>query len=329
MLLSVFNEERVIREKIENFLQLDYPEHSLELIVVSDGCTDRTEDLVRAFDLDRVRLFIQERRGGKTLALNRAAQEAKGDILVFTDANSMYDPAAVRKLARHFADSEVGLVSGRSIYLDDQNRQEQSGGVYRRYEDFIKDQESATVSIIGADGAIYAMRRELYVPLPAEYINDFIHPLQVVCKRLRAVQEPDAVCWESQDADTKNELQRQTRIMAQSWLIVFTQVKGLLAAGCVGYFWALMSHKVLRWLSLPLMGALLATNLWLAGHGAFFQALLLGQIGFYLLIPLGRQSDQKLLHIPALFFLIHVTALIGLLKLAIGNKYTIWNPRKY
>ncbi len=328
ILLSVYNEEEVIRDKIENFFQLNYPQDKIELIIVSDGCTDQTEDIIRSLKSERVRLFVQPKRGGKTLALNRGAREARGDILVFTDANSMFAPDAVHKLVRCFADPGIGLVSGRSVYLDPENRQEQSGGLYRRFEDFIKEQESATVSIIGADGAIYAMRRELYQPLPPEYINDFIHPMQVVAQGYRAVHEPGAVCTEVQEADTAGELSRQTRIMAQAWLIVFPQAKNLLTARRFAHLWAVLSHKVLRWLTLPLLAVLLVSNIWLVKYGWFFQLVLAAQIALYFLAALGWNKAQGLLKVPAMFILLHTAALLGLFRLATGQVYTTWNPRK-
>lgn len=328
MLLSIYNEERIIEDKINNFLQLDYPKDRLELVIVLDGCSDRTEEIVRSLDRERIRLLVQSERRGKTLALNQGAKEAAGEILVFTDANSMYAPAAVHKLVQPFAHQGVGLVSGRSVYLDDKSNQEQSGGLYRRYEDFIKEQESATVSIIGADGAIYAMRREIFQPLPAERINDLIHPIQVVRKGFRAVHEPGAVCTEAQDRDASGELSRQTRIMAQSWLIVLSQAGNLIRDGCLGHLWALISHKVLRWLTLPLMAVLLVSNLFLLTSGMFFQAALLGQAGFYLAAALGWRRTQGLLRVPAMFTLLHVAAILGLYQLAAGQVYTTWNPRK-
>ncbi|NLW80483.1 MAG: glycosyltransferase family 2 protein [Desulfovibrionales bacterium] len=328
MILSVYNEEAVIGDKIKNFLALDYPEGSMELVVVSDGCSDRTEDLVRESRSARVHLFVQPKRGGKTLALNRGVAEARGEILVFTDANSMFESDAVRRLVSPFISSEVGLVSGRSQYLDSRGRTENTGGAYRRYEDFIKEMESATVSIVGADGAIYAMRRELYEPLPPQFINDLLHPMQVVRKGLRAVQESGARCSEVLDSGTGGELRRQTRIMAQSWLIVLTQAAGILAAGRVGYFWALMSHKMLRWLTLPILGLLLASNVALCGRGLIYQSVLLLQAAFYAMALAGWRKEEGLLRIPSMFLMLHLAALTGLVRLATGQAYATWDPRR-
>ncbi|GAB6059662.1 glycosyltransferase family 2 protein [Desulfonatronum parangueonense] len=328
MLLSVYNEEQVIREKIQNFLELDYEPEALELIIVSDGSADETEAIAASFESPRIRLIIQKKRGGKTLALNRAAAEAKGDILVFTDANTIFAPDALRKLTRHFADPNVGLVSGRSVYLDVRNSAEHSGGVYRRYEDFIKEQESGTVSIVGADGAIYALRANLYQPLSAQYINDFIHPLQVVCKGFRAIQDSEALCREVQDDDAGKELQRQTRIMAQSWLIVLSQAGDLVRSGRLGHLWAVVSHKILRWMTLPLMAILMLCNLFLMDKGLAYQITFALQVVFYLVVVLGWKQPHGLLHVPAMFILLHAAAVLGLFRLVTGQVYTTWDPRK-
>ncbi|PKN45281.1 MAG: glycosyltransferase family 2 protein, partial [Deltaproteobacteria bacterium HGW-Deltaproteobacteria-20] len=141
VLLSVYNEERVITAKIRNFLELDYPQDRIELLVVSDGSDDATGFLVEQFSSARVRLLRQSGRGGKTRAINRAATEATGDILVFTDANSMFRPDSMRKLAAPFTREDVGLVGGRSVYAD-MDGCETPGGLYRRYEEWIKSGES-------------------------------------------------------------------------------------------------------------------------------------------------------------------------------------------
>lgn len=327
IVLSVYNEEGVIREKIDNFLNLDYPQERLELIVVSDTCSDRTEEIVKAFESNRIRLLVQEKRSGKTLNLNRGVSEAKGEIIVFTDANSMFDRDAVRKLVRHFADPSIGLVSGKSIYLNSANGTEETGGLYRRYEDYIKEQESRVCSIIGADGAIYALRKSLYAPLVPEHINDFIHTIQAVLKGQRAVSEPEAICREVVDETYDGEFRRQTRIMAQSWLIYLSQIGRLLAGGRIGYVWSLTSHKLLRWLTVPFMALLLVSTLFQVGEGALFQAALAAQILFFSMIACGRGRESGILRVAYMFALLHAASVLGLFKYLSGNIYTTWSPR--
>lgn len=327
VVLSVYNEEAVIREKIENFLLLDYPPELLEFVIVSDQCADRTEEIISSFDCSRIRLLVQEKRSGKTLNLNRGVAQARGEVVIFTDANSMFDRGAVRKLVRHFADPRVGLVSGRSIYLDSSNGSEELGGAYRKYEEMIKEAESAVTSIVGADGAIYALRRSLYEPLRPEYINDFIHTIQAVLQGHRAISDPGAICREVVDESYDGELRRQTRIMAQSWLIYLSQIGKLLAGGKLRYAWALTSHKFLRWLTLPLMVALIAANAFLLGEGLIYQALFAVQAVFIFFALLGGRLNSGIMRVPYMFTLLHAAAVLGLYAYLTGNVYTIWSPR--
>jgi len=327
ILLSVYNEENIIKEKIQNFLSLDYPRELLEMVIVSDKCTDKTEEIIHSFNCDRIRLLVQENRSGKTLALNRAVGEAKGDILIFTDANSMFDKDAVKKLVRHFADPQIGLVSGRSIYLDSLNRSEDLGGAYRKYEEMIKEDESSVASIVGADGAIYALRKELYEPLRPEYINDLIHPIQVVLKGYRAVSEPQAVCREVIDETHSGELRRQTRIMAQSWLIFCTQIGRLLRKMKLVYAWEFASHKFLRWLTIPVMIALFITTAFMFEEGKFYQMIFISQLIFLSLALFGGRLKSGFMRMPYMFALLHVAAVFGFFKYLTGSIYTTWNPR--
>lgn len=327
IVLSVYNEENVIKEKIQNFLSLDYPPELLEMVIVSDKCTDKTEEIIRSFCCERIRLLVQEKRSGKTMALNRGVTGANGEILIFTDANSMFNTDAVRKLVRHFADPKIGLVSGRSVYLDSLNQNEELSGTYRKYEEMIKEDESKVASIVGADGAIYAMRKSLYDPLPPEYINDLIHPIQVVLKGYRAVSESQAVCREVIDETHSSELRRQTRIMAQSWLIFCTQIGKLLRKMKLVYAWELTSHKFLRWLTIPVMIALFVTTAFMFEEGKFYQMIFISQIIFLSLALFGGRLKSGFMRLPYMFTLLHVAAVFGFFKYLTGNIYTTWNPR--
>lgn len=327
ILLSVYNEESVIAEKIANFLALDYPEEKLEFVIISDMCSDRTDEIIQSINNPRVKHLIQTERSGKTKNLNRGAREAQGEILVFTDANAMYDRDAIRKLVRHFADPSIGLVTGKSVYLDPVTGGTTTGGVYRRYEDFIKAGESRVCSIVGADGAIYALRKSLYEGLRPEYINDFIHTIQAVMKGYRAISDDEAICREEADEDSSGEFRRQTRIMSQSWLIFLSQSGKLLSSGSLAYLWALASHKFLRWLTVPLMILILISSLLLAGQGLLFQAVLAGEILFIILAACGGMLNSGISRVAYLFTLLHLASVFGLYKYLTGNMYTTWSPR--
>lgn len=366
VLLSVFDEEAVIERKILNFLALDYPAERIELCVVSDGCTDATESIVARYAGQRVRLVRQEARGGKTRALNRAAAEARGDVLVFTDANAMFRPDCVRRLAERLADPGVGLVSGVSVYVD-ASGDTTAGGVYRRYEEWIKSRESDLFSIVGADGAAYAMRRALYTPLAPEYINDLLHPVQVLLAGARAVSEPRAVVEEEVDApvaspgtsrgeassgmqpgpqsrprpqaqpdsqpDTGAEMRRQTRIMAQSWLICLRQLPVLVRRGCWGFVWQMLSHKVLRWATLPLLAVCAVSAVALVPRGMPYALAAAALAGGGLLAWAGARGLGGgrgwggHARTAWLFVVLHAAAVNGLYRLLRGQTFVTWTPR--
>jgi cellulose synthase/poly-beta-1,6-N-acetylglucosamine synthase-like glycosyltransferase len=326
ILLSVYNEEAVMARKIENFLALDYPQDLIELLVVSDGSTDATDDIVRKAGKANVRLLRQEGRLGKTAALNMAAPEASGDVLVFTDANSMFEPDAARRLASHFADPTVGLVSGRTRYHLPQGG-ESSGGVYQRYESFLREGESALNSIVGADGAIYALRASLYRPLPPRHINDFLHPIQAVLAGYRAVSDPQAVCVEPAEDRGADEFRRQTRIMSQSWDIFFSQLPELLAAKRFGYCWQLVSHKALRWTSVPLLAGSTLAGLALMGEGGFYVLASMVQLGFLALAAAGAGTRSGAPRVAFLFMLLNLAAVNGLVRYMRGDRFVTWEPR--
>lgn len=326
MVLSVYNEAATIKEKISNFLALDYPADKLELIVVSDGSDDGTDELVAACACPRVKLLRQEGRLGKTSALNLAVASAKGDLLFFTDADSMLAADCMTRITAPFADAETGLVSGRSIYHDADGR-ENEGSLYRRYEEWQKEREGRLFGIAGADGAVYAMRRELYSPLPPEYINDLLHPVQTVLAGKKALTRPDAVVFEpGMNPEGGAEFIRQTRIMAQSWLIFLKMFPALARKRRWGYLWQLTSHKLLRWLSFVfILTAMLtapALPLWLSG--LFFAGLFI----FAVAAILGARGSGGLPgRLVWLFSLQGLAALNGLYRLARGEQFVTWQPR--
>lgn len=326
IILSVYNEEEVIEEKIANFLAMDYPSELIEFLIVSDCCSDGTDELVHRYENERIRLLVQTERSGKTRNLNRGVTEASGEILVFTDANAMFDQDAVRKLVRHFADADIGLVSGKSLYSDGCGCVT-TGGAYRCYEDYIKSGESRLASIIGADGAIYALRKSLYEPLPPEYINDFIHTIHSVLKGYRAINDDEAVCREVIGESGGGELRRQTRIMAQSWLVYCSQIVRLVDSGKWGYAWQLTSHKLMRWLSIPLLVLLFVSNSMLLKNGIFYSVFFVLQLLFFVITLFGSRVRKGVLRIPYMFMLIHLGSIFGLVKYLSGNVYTTWNPR--
>jgi cellulose synthase/poly-beta-1,6-N-acetylglucosamine synthase-like glycosyltransferase len=213
ILIAAYNEENVIEETIKNKLALDYPEESLEIIVISDGSTDRTDEIVKKYEGKRVRLIRQEPRAGKTSALNIAVPEARGEILIFSDANSIYEQNVLRELADNFNDPSVGYVTGKMIYTNADGTPSGDGcTAYMKYENRLRSWETSLGSIVGVDGGIDAVRKELYQPMNPDQLPDFVLPLKVVAQGYRVVYEPEAILKESSLATAKDEYKMRVRV---------------------------------------------------------------------------------------------------------------------
>jgi cellulose synthase/poly-beta-1,6-N-acetylglucosamine synthase-like glycosyltransferase len=333
LLISAYNEEAVLAARLENGLALDYPEDKLAILVISDASTDSTDELARASAAGngRVGLLRQPERRGKSAALNAAVAAATGEIVIFSDANSLYDRHALRELIRPFADPRVGLVTGRTRYLaagGDGSRE--SISLYSRLELWTKRNESRIGSCVGADGAIFACRRELYRPLAADDINDLVLPLQVAAQGWRVVLAEGAFCLE-EGSRSDGEYQRQVRIATRT-LRALMRHKGLFSPVRRPWFaFQVVSHKLLK-LMLPffMLLALLA-NLILAGAGlSFYPALLILQGGGYALAAWGRLTGGRGKGSGAAYnlCLVSVAFLVGWSKWLRGETFTTWSPER-
>jgi cellulose synthase/poly-beta-1,6-N-acetylglucosamine synthase-like glycosyltransferase len=283
VIIPAHDEESVIAARHENQLALDYPAEQLEILVVSDGSTDRTDQIVEQYAArePHVRLLALA-RGGKLAALNRAVGESVRDVVAFSDANSSWAPNALRKLVRNLADENVAYVCGklRLERPDGTNRE----GVYWRYELWLRESESALGSITGGNGSIYAVRRTEYVA--HRFGQDLGLPDAMVKRGKRAVYEPEAIATEKPASNLEDEYRRKVRMFPWAWQHMF---EGRMLAG-VGplYFFELFSHRVLRYTSGLLHVVLLGSSIALAGEGLVYQIALAGQLAWLALAALGR-----------------------------------------
>ena len=221
LIISAYNEQEVIRQKLDNSLDLDYPSEQLEIIVASDGSTDRTPAIVREY-AGAVALYHYPQRRGKNAALNETVSRAHGEILVFTDANGMYRKDAVRKLVQHFADARVGCVCGELIYRNPTGNPVAEGyNHYWRYDQWLKKLESRLHSLLGANGSIFAIRRELNEPLNPRTSNDMVLPIKIAARGYAVLYEPEAISVEAGSAGEREELRRRSRIVARGLLGVW------------------------------------------------------------------------------------------------------------
>ncbi|HEX6996413.1 MAG TPA: glycosyltransferase family 2 protein [Gammaproteobacteria bacterium] len=333
LVISAYNEAAVIEGKIRNSLELDYPRDRLDVLVVSDASDDGTDEIVAGFAERGVRLIRMPERGGKTLGLNEAVKQARGEIVVFSDANALYRRDAIRMLVRNFADPAVGAAVGESTYSPATNDSEQSESSYWRYETAIKRLESELGSVVGGDGAIYAIRKSCYRPMPADALSDFVNPLQIVEQGYRCVYEPAAVSVEEAAGSFDKEFRRKVRIVNRAWRAM-VRLKHLLNPFRYGVFsLQLLSHKVLRWLVPVFLLALLAVNVAVARTHVLYAAALGLQAAFYLLAATGyllRRSARLpfFVSIPFYFCLVNFASLRGVVEAYRGKLYTTWTPAR-
>jgi cellulose synthase/poly-beta-1,6-N-acetylglucosamine synthase-like glycosyltransferase len=328
LVISAFNEAADIRAKLDNALALDYPRRAVEIVVISDASSDGTDDIVRAYADRGVKLLRQPERHGKTAGLNRFVPTLSGDIVVFSDANAMYERDALRKLVRNFADPDVGCVTGEARYLPIGHAAADVGErVYWNYEIHIKRLETAVGSMVGGDGAIYAIRRHLWRELPDNAINDFLNPLQIVAAGWRAVYEPEAICYEETAGGIGVEYRRRVRIVSRSWRAVF-QARATLNPLRVGLFaWCLTSHKLLRWLSPAFAaGAAIALLVLLADVVARRPVISAAAAVTAALCLAGTKAGRRQAAVLAYFVAIASASAVGVLKGSLGRVSGIWTP---
>jgi glycosyltransferase involved in cell wall biosynthesis len=330
LVIAAYNEEGVIEEKLKNTLRLDYPRDSLEIMVVSDGSTDRTDDIVKQHAAEGVRLVRVEGRQGKTVAQNRAVEEAHGEIVVFSDANAMYDRDAIRKLVRHFARDDVGCVEGRRMdYSPEETVTAEHELKFRDYESWIKTLESRVLSCTGATGPIYAVRRSLYVPLGPDIISDLIEPMMVMYKhRKRQVYEPAAVSREPVFGGMHREFRRKVRIMTRC-LHSLGRAAQVMNPFRTGWFSVqVISHRFLRWLLPVGLLVLLCANVVLARRPFYFVTLIM-QGAFYCAAFVGwalegRELGPKILRLPYYFSAANAASLVAVVNWVTGKSVVAW-----
>jgi cellulose synthase/poly-beta-1,6-N-acetylglucosamine synthase-like glycosyltransferase len=333
LIISAFNEEEVIAEKIRDSLLLDYPRDRLEIVVVSDASEDSTDQIVTSFAQHGVQLLRMPDRCGKTVGLNAAVSRASGEVVVFSDANALYARDAVRKLVRNFADPTVGAAVGESTYNDPAAQSERSESLYWKYETALKRMESQIGSVVGGDGAIYAIRKALYVPMRADAISDFVNPLQIVRAGYRCVYEPEARSYEQAADDFGKEFRRKVRIVNRAWRALFKMTDLLNPFGYGFFSLELVSHKLLRWLVPVFLVALLVLNLLILDRHLIFELAFVGQVAFYGLAAVGfsfrhRSKTPALLSIPFFFCLVNVASAMGILDAFRGKTYTTWTTAR-
>jgi cellulose synthase/poly-beta-1,6-N-acetylglucosamine synthase-like glycosyltransferase len=322
LLVPAYNEARVIAQKIQNSLALDYPAARIEIVVVSDGSSDGTTEI--ALSLGGVRVVALPKNSGKVAALNAAVPGLLGEIIVFSDASAMLAPDAVSRLVENFADPSVGAVSGRyRVVKPNEVNIGAPEDLYWRYEAFLKTQESRLGSTLGAHGHLHAIRRELYPFPPAETVNDdYVIPLAALAQGFRAVYEPAAEVFE--EAREMTGFKRRIRIVAGNLQQLRHLAQFLTPFQPLALFFFL-SHKALRLLVPFAMLLALAVNLFLLGREGY-RVLLGVQLLFYALAALGLTGRlrPRVLRLPFYFCMVNSAAFFGLYHALTRRRGMAW-----
>ena len=336
LIIAAYNEESNIAQKIENILSIDYPKNCLQIIVASDGSVDGTNAIVSDYHDERL-TFLALPRQGKIYALNEAVKHASGEVLVFSDANTMFDSAALRMLARNFADPEVGGVCGNQTHNEtsSSDNSHQGESLYWKYDKWLKTMESKTGSIVSADGAIYAIRRGLYrTPAWKDVTDDFAISTGVIEQGYRLVFESEAFACEQASSHASDEFARKVRIINRGLRGVSLR-RGLLNPFRSGFYSVILfSHKILRRLVPFLLIWLLAGSLFLSSGSPLYSFLAIGQLLFYGLAMTGyyvrnkKIGRLKLFYIPFFFCLANAAALVAMIRLLRGKRIESWQPKR-
>jgi cellulose synthase/poly-beta-1,6-N-acetylglucosamine synthase-like glycosyltransferase len=329
LIIAAHNEEEVIRAKVENCLALDFGAADHEIIIVSDGSTDKTNLILKEFagQPGGVQIITYQPRAGKPNALNVAVARARGDILIFGDANVMVGETSCQELLAPFADPEVGVVCGH-VLVRARGEQEVAGeSLYMRYEAAIQQAEARLGSMVGVDGALFAMRRDLFLTLSlATILDDFTLSMQAAVQRQRIVYEENALAVEEVVPLAHNEFKRKGRIVAGGYQYLADFLNGGDSLS-FGMWFAFISHKILRWLAPFLLLALLISNIFMYKDAAYF-LLLMVQGGFYLLAVLGflikGLRTSYLVYLPYYFCVVNLAAFQGFWRFMTARQQAVW-----
>jgi poly-beta-1,6-N-acetyl-D-glucosamine synthase len=324
VVMVVRNEERVLEQKLENLLRLDYPSELMQLVVVSDGSTDRTEAILHEYACDpRVNVVLNQLSRGKSSGINDALQLAQGEIVVFTDARQEIEPCALRLLLESFADPEVGCVSGELTLGNPDAGENRDGlGIYWRVEKRIRELEAASGSVVGATGALYAIRGNLLVPLPPETILDDVYlPMQVARQGFRVVFDSRARAWDCANLGTEHEFRRKVRTLSGNYQLLQLAPWLLTSANPIRF--EFVSHKLLRLVAPFALTTVLLASLVL--RAPVYRLALVFQVAFYglsvlAMAPMKRGPVTRMADAAFMFVVLNTAAVVAFGNFVSGRK---------
>ncbi|MCA9404305.1 MAG: glycosyltransferase family 2 protein [Candidatus Omnitrophica bacterium] len=337
VVISVWNEEDVIEAKLRNFLALDYPADNFEILIGSDGSTDRTNAIVKSFTDPRVRLIEHGERRGKMATLNDLVAKARHEVIVFTDARQEFAADAIRQLVANFADPAVGCVSGELMFSRKEGATARGINLYWNYEKFMRKCESRIHSMLGATGAVYAIRKALYPTVPVEVVLDDVYiPLKIVQQGYRAIFDGEAKAYDEVADSPREEYRRKARTLFGNWQ-VFRIFIGLFNPFTSPVAVQFFSHKFLRVAAPFLLIGIFCLNLLLWSE-PLYRGLMILQLLFYAMAAVGGLARHqkygmlrilsKVCYIPYVFCLLNFSALIGFVRFMSAGQQITWEKAR-
>jgi poly-beta-1,6-N-acetyl-D-glucosamine synthase len=338
VIISAYNEEDVIQRKLNNLLNMDYPFEKMEIRIASDGSSDRTNEIIKGFHDPRLHFTVHNQRQGKILTIAELVRQSKSEIIVFNDARQILDRDAINRLVENFADDKVGCVSGELIFNAKEGGTAQGINLYWKYEKFIRFCEAQVHSMMGATGAIYAIRRELFVPGPSHIVLDDMYvPFKIIEQGYRAIWVDTAFAYDNVADTPQEEYRRKTRTLFGNYQIflffpgLFNPLKSPIAI-------QLFSHKFLRVIIPFILIAIFILTCIVSYENLQFIHLLTLQIIFYVMAAIGalvcHSQDKvmklisKVCYIPYVFCLLNFTALIGFFRFIKSKQEGIWEKAR-
>lgn len=333
VLIPAYNEVEVIGDTVANKLAQDYPQDKLQILVISDGSDDGTDDVVKSFADRGVELLRRGPREGKAAALNEAVTKARGEFVVFSDANSIFGPDTIRRLIENFADPRIGYVTGNLSFVTRAGSVSGGGNnAYMKYENLVRSIETRAGSIIGVNGGCDAIRRNLYVDIPRQLITDFILPLHVISTGHRVVYDERATASEVANKEVASEFRMRVRVALRALQGLVYMRRLLNPFSYPGPAFSLWSHKVLRYGAFVFMPLALVLNGVLATASPLYLALFALHVFVYVLALLGLLKNlpgvlRKLTVVPTYFFLSNIAFAFATVKFLRGESMATWQPR--
>jgi cellulose synthase/poly-beta-1,6-N-acetylglucosamine synthase-like glycosyltransferase len=333
-IISAYNEESVIREKLENTLRLDYPKERLQVLVASES-TDRTNAIAGEYADRGIRLCAFDGRMGKSATIQRVVPDATGDILVFSDANAIYRPEAIRRLVRNFADRAVGCVIGQLLYRDPSDSVGGRGEtIYWRYDQWLRSRATKVPGFVpGINGSVFAIRRRLFFPFTIDRGDDYELCTRIAIRGHAAVFEPEAIAEEIASETTRQQFRRKVRLVRWNIMSSWLLLRDAIAHGARMTALQVFSNRLIRY-SVPCwLLLMLFTSAALSAESRWFAWILIAQVAFYLVAGLGWAADAvrlpvpKMLLVPAYFVMVNSAAALAIAGLS-GGQVSLWTKQR-